>query len=158
MQLASHLRTLQTAERRLAAALRAVAEERAEEVDVFHIANRLAEQCDEHAGRLDEFVQRYADALPAADRDADAPPDAPRRLLRDGVHPGPLGLLRDLNDLYLQACECELAWTLTTQAAQGTRDRDLIELSTRCAGESSIQLQWMRTRMKSAAPQAMVVA
>lgn len=158
MQVANHLRTLQTAERQLAAALRAVADGRADEVDVFHIANRLAEQCDEHARRLDEFVARYADELPADDRDADKPPDAPRRMLRDGVHPGPLGLLRDLNDLYLQACECELAWTLATQAAQGTRDRDLIELSTRCAGESSIQLQWMRTRMKSAAPQAMVVA
>jgi len=74
------------------------------------------------------------------------------------VHPGPLGLLRDLNDLYLQACECELAWTLTMQAAQGARDRELIELATRCAGESGIQLKWMRTRMKQAAPQAMVVA
>lgn len=158
MLLASHLRTLQTAERRLAAALRAVADGRADEVDVFHIANRLAEQCDEHAQRLDEFVARYADALPAADGEECQRPDAPRRMLTDGAHRGPLGLMRDLNDLYLQACECELAWTLTTQAAQGTRDRDLIELSTRCAGESSIQLQWMRTRMKSAAPQAMVVA
>jgi hypothetical protein len=158
MQLAHHLRTLQTAEQQLAAALRTVADGRADEVDVFHIATTLADQCDEHAHRLEAFVRRYFDALPDAERDEDARPDAPRGRPAHGTHPGPLGLLRDLNDLYLQACECELAWTLTMQAAQGARDRDLLELATRCAGESGIQLKWMRTRMKQAAPQAMVVA
>jgi hypothetical protein len=71
---------------------------------------------------------------------------------------GGLGLLRDLHDLYLMACECDMAWTLVGQAAQGLRDRDLFEVVQACEGETAIQLKWLRTRMKQAAPQALVVA
>jgi hypothetical protein len=43
-------------------------------------------------------------------------------------------------------------------AAQGVRDRRLLTVVTRCEGETAIQLKWLRTRMKEAAPQALVVA
>ena len=69
-----------------------------------------------------------------------------------------MGLLRDLHDLYLMACECDMAWTLVGQAAQGLRDQDLLEVVQACEGETAIQLKWLRTRMKQAAPQALVVA
>ncbi|MDP9293702.1 MAG: hypothetical protein M3O90_04620, partial [Actinomycetota bacterium] len=75
-----------------------------------------------------------------------------------GARSGGLGLLRDLHDLYLMATECDLAWTLVGQAAQGARDRELLDVVARCEGETAIQLKWLRTRMKQAAPQALVVA
>jgi hypothetical protein len=81
-----------------------------------------------------------------------------RRELFGGVRSGPLGLLLDLNDLYLMACECELEWTLAGQAARGARDRELAALTGRCQSETGIQVAWLRTRMKQAAPQALVVA
>jgi hypothetical protein len=56
------------------------------------------------------------------------------------------------------ACECELAWTLVGQAARGARDRELLELVERCTSETSTQVRWLRTRMKQAAPQALVVS
>jgi hypothetical protein len=71
---------------------------------------------------------------------------------------GGLGLLRDLHDLYLMATECEVTWALVGQAAQGARDRDLLEVSQGCDGEVAAQLKWLRTRMKQAAPQALLVA
>jgi hypothetical protein len=56
------------------------------------------------------------------------------------------------------ACECEIAWTLVGQAAQGARDIDLLQVVRRCEGETYIQLKWLASRMKQAAPQALVVA
>ena len=44
------------------------------------------------------------------------------------------------------------------QAAQGLRDTELIEVVDECATGTAVQLEWLRTRMKQAAPQALVVA
>jgi hypothetical protein len=51
-----------------------------------------------------------------------------------------------------------MAWTLAGQAAQGARDRELLEVVQDSEGETEIQLKWLRTRLKQAAPQALVVA
>ena len=63
-----------------------------------------------------------------------------------------------MHDLYLLACECDMAWTLVGQAAQALRVKRLFEVVQECEGETAIQLRWLRTRMKQAAPQALVVA
>jgi hypothetical protein len=80
----------------------------------------------------------HADALaPFADRYGEDKPEEPERLhseLFGGTRGGGLGLLRDL------------------------RDADLLATAERCQGEASRQLSWLRTRMKQAAPQALVVA
>jgi hypothetical protein len=56
------------------------------------------------------------------------------------------------------ACECDISWTLVGQAAHGARDAELRHVVGRCAAETAVQLAWLRTRMKEAAPQALVVA
>ena len=71
---------------------------------------------------------------------------------------GGIGLLRDLQDLYLMAAECDICWTVVGQAAYGARDRDPLDVVNRCEGETALQLTMLRTRMKQAAPQALVVA
>jgi hypothetical protein len=63
-----------------------------------------------------------------------------------------------LHDLYLMATNCDISWTMVGQAARGTRDDDLTEVVQRCEGDTATQLAWLRTRMKQAAPQALVVA
>ena len=151
MQLAHYLGLLHRAQLNLATAFRDVAGAHRDEVDVFHICEKLARECDAHAERLQPFADRYGEAAP----------DEPDRLhseLFRGPRDGPLGLLRDLQDLYLMAAECDIAWTLVGQAAQGARDRELFGVVTTCEGETAIQLKWLRSRMKEAAPQALVVA
>jgi hypothetical protein len=54
--------------------------------------------------------------------------------------------------------ECDIAWTLLGQAAQGLRDGELLAVVRSCEGETAMQLKWLKTRMKQAAPQALVVA
>ena len=87
--------------------------------------------------------------------------DEPERLhsaIFQGPRGGGLGLLRDLQDLYLMATECDIAWTVVGQAAQGVRDGELLDVVTGCEQETAMQLKWIRSRMKEAAPQALVVA
>ena len=151
MNLAHYLGLLHRAQINLARAYREVAEAHREEVDVFHICNRLARQCDDHEQRLEPFVERYGE-------DAPAEPDRLHSEIFRGSREGGLGLLRDLQDLYLMAAECDIAWTLVGQAAKGLRDGDLLSVVEGCEGETAVQLKWLRTRMKQAAPQALIVA
>jgi hypothetical protein len=135
----------------LGKAFREVAQNHAEEAAVFHVARRLARQCEEHAERLQPFADRYGEEAPAE----------PERLHSDlfgGVREGPLGLLRDLHDLYVMAAEVDMSWTLIAQAAQGLRDSGLLEVVQECEQETATQMDWLRTQLKQAAPQALVVA
>jgi hypothetical protein len=149
--LAHYLGLLHKAQGNLAAAFREVAEGHRDEADVFHICQTLARECDRHAEELEPFVDRYGEAAP----------DEPDRLHSEifhGARFGGLGLLRDLQDLYLMAAECDIAWTLVGQAAQGLRDDGLLAVVRTNEKETAVQLKWLRTRMKQAAPQALVVA
>jgi hypothetical protein len=151
MHLAHYLGLLHRAEIELGEAFREVGRGHGDEPDAQAICHRLAAQCDAHADGLGPFAERYGEEA------ADEPERLHSELFR-GNRGGSLGLLRDLDDLYLMACECEIAWTLVGQAAQGTRDTELLQVVRRCEGETYIQLKWLGTRMKQAAPQALVVA
>jgi hypothetical protein len=132
MQLPRYLELLHREQLDLANAFRQVAEAHPDEADVVRQCERLARQCDEHAERLEPFVGEGPETEP--------------------------DLLADLHDLYRRAAHCDMAWTLAGQAAQGTRDRELFAVVQGCEGETAIQLKWLRTRLKQAAPQALVVA
>ena len=95
--------------------------------------------------------RRYGD-------DADHEPERLLSSLFHGPRTGPLGLLRDLHDLYLLATECDISSTLIAQAAQGARDAQLAEIANECQRDVTVQLAWLRSRLKQAAPQALVVA
>jgi hypothetical protein len=151
MQLAHYLGLLHRAQEQLAKAFREIGEGHADEQDVFHQCLRLARQCDAHAEALKPFADRYGE-------EADDEPERLHSTLFEGAREGPLGLLRDLHDLYLMASECDITWTLVGQAAQGARDTELLDVVRKCEGETSIQLKWLKSRMKEAAPQTLVVA
>jgi hypothetical protein len=151
VQLAHYLGLLHKSEAELADAFRELGAGHAEEADVHQICKKLAAECDRHSEELQPFADRYGE-------DAPTEPERLHSELFEGTRKGPLGLLRDLHDLYLLASECDLAWAMIGQAAQGARDRELLEVVNGCEGETATQLQWIKTRMKQAAPQVLVVA
>ena len=151
MHVAHYLGLLHRAEANLADAFREVAQAHAEEVDVFHLCHKLARQSQAHAEALAPFVERYGEKAPDE-------PDKLHSTLFGGTRKGGLGLLRDLHDLYLMAAETDVAWTLIGQAAKGLRDDQLQAVVDACDHQTATQLQWIKTRMKEAAPQALVVA
>ncbi|MEW2330442.1 hypothetical protein AB0880_21820 [Micromonospora chersina] len=151
MHLAHYLGLLHKAQERLGDAFTEVGKSHGDEPDVFHTCEKLATQCRGHAEKLEPFARRYAEEAPAE-------PDRLHSELFSGTRTGPIGLLRDLQDLYLMAAECDICWTVVGQAAYGARDEDLLGVVKACEQETAIQLTWLRTRMKQAAPQALVVA
>jgi len=150
MNLAHYLGLLHRAQMDLADAYREVGQAHHDEPDVLHECERLATRCDRHASELEPFVDRYGEGV-------DDEPDRLHSELFRGTRQGGLGLLRDLHDLYLMATECDISWTLIGQAAKGARDDALDDVVRRCEGDTAMQLRWLRTRMKAAAPQALVV-
>ena len=151
MHLANYLGYLCQTELDLAEGYRKVGEAHSQEADVYHLTHTLARQCETHAEKLKPFVDRYGEENP----------EEPERLYHeffDQIRSGSLGLLRDLQDLYLMASACDITWTMIGQAAQGLRDRELLEVVNSCENETANQLKWLRTRMKQAAPQTLIVA
>lgn len=152
MNLHIYVGLLHQAEQTLAESFRQVAEGHGAEPDVLHLCRTLAKQCDEHSRRLLPVVQRYGE---------DRSDSEPERLHAEGLsttRQGPVGLLRDLQDLYLLASFVDVTWTVVKQAGSALRDRELLDVVTRCDGETAVQLRWLQTRIKQAAPQALVAA
>jgi hypothetical protein len=146
----NHLRVLQSSERTLADSLHAVARRHADQPDVPPIANMLAQWSQHHAELLEPIAKRYAGA-PAA---------SPRLLaavLFKGPRRGAIGLLRDLADLAILAHAVAGSWTAIDQAAAALRDDELKALCDAYIAENKRQIEWLDTRMKELAPQALTV-
>ncbi len=151
MMLPVYLGLLQKAEQALASSYRRVAEGHGAEPDVYHLCRTLAEQCDQHEQVLAPVIERYGES----------PDDEPERLHAEKMsetRSGPVGLIRDLQDLYLLANLVDMTWMMVKQAALGLRDEELIGVATECDAQVKLQLRWLTTRMKQAAPQALIVA
>ena len=149
--LAAYLGLLHGAEHTLAAAYRQVAAGHSEEADVRYTCQQLAGVCDQHEQALAPVVARYGEH----------PEDEPERLHAAELgetRSGGLGLLRDMQDLYLLANLVDITWTMVGQAARGLRDSELLQVVSGCEEETATQLKWLRTRMKQAAPQALIAA
>jgi len=150
MQLGHYLSLLHRSQCQLQEAFCRVAEAHADDAEVARATRRFAGQCAQHAERIAPFVKSYSDAA------GSEPPDLHTDLF-NGPRQGALALLRDLHDLYLMAAECDVVWTLIGQAAQGARDRDLLEVVRACEHETEVQMRWSKGQMKQAAPQSLVV-
>jgi hypothetical protein len=151
MKLDVYVGLLRHAERTLAESFRQVAAGHGDEPDIRSVCRRQAQICDRHVADLEAAVQRYGEA---------ADTDEPERLHADGLaetRSGPVGLIRDLQDVYLLASLVDITWTMIGQAAQALRDTDLLATVHACEQDTTTQLSWLTTRMKAAAPQALVV-
>jgi hypothetical protein len=151
MMLPVYLGMLHGGERVLGESLRTLGDGHADEPDVYEATLILAQQSDEHVRRLQAAVDRYGEQ----------PDDEPDRLHAVALpepRTGPLGLLRDLQDVHLVATLVDSTYTLVKQAALALRDEELLSAISSCEGETGVQLDWLAMRMKQAAPQALLVA
>jgi hypothetical protein len=154
MQLTMYMALAHRGEQTLADSFRVVGRGHAQHPDVLFTCQALAALSDEHVRRLAPLVERYGEQGHGDDV------EEPERLHADGlaeVRTGPVGLLRDLQDLHVLGTLVQTTWTVIRQAAQGLRDRDLIALAEHANADISRQLSWLNTRMKEAAPQALIV-
>lgn len=160
MKVGSLLARLHELERELAEDYRAIGERHAADHDVYHQCATFALQCEEHARKVQPLASRYGEQVD------DAGPDFWSGLLESVRHKGSellgrapqtgLLLLRDLRSLLLAAEECSITWVMAGQAAKAARDPELLESVSACHTETELQVKWLTTRIKVAAPQVLV--
>jgi hypothetical protein len=142
-------------EKTLAESFRTVADGHANVADVYHMSHTLAAMSDAHRADLAPIIARYGEQHSGEEV------EEPERLHAAGLaetREGQIGLLRDLQDVHVLATLVQTTWTVLAQGAQGLRDQELLDVATRSNGDTSRQLTWLNTRMKAAAPQALIVA
>jgi hypothetical protein len=152
VNLSSYIGLLHQGEKTLAEAFRQVSQGHGDEPDVRVLCMQLANQCQEHERKLGPVIARY---------DEDVTDNEPERLHADGlseVRSGPMGLLRDLQDVHMLATFVKETWTMVGQAARALHDTELVSVVDTCSAESQTQISWLETRMKQAAPQALIMA
>ncbi len=153
MKFPVYLGLLQRAESTLASAFRQVADGHGAEPDIHSTCLLLARQCDDHEQALRPAIERYG----KAEEDADEPERLHASEMTE-TRSGPLGMLRDLQDLYVLASLVDVTWTMVKQVALGLRDEQLLQVVGECEKETATQLAWLKTRMSTAAPQALIAA
>ena len=137
--LMSHMLELETG---LAVQLRAAAERHPDDHDIYHQCLTFAVTADKRAARLEPFAARYVG----------------RTQWKTVVVDGSDDLLAELRTIHLRAHEVAITWSMAEQAAKALRDADLLEVAVECRSETQMQAEWFTTRIKTAAPQALVVA
>jgi hypothetical protein len=142
-RLGEAVRRSRALEERLAAAYGTTAERHAAEPDVFHLCTMFGEQAGEHAARLGPFAERHG----AGDGRAPAPAS-------DGSDGSLLG---DLTRLFVLAQECWIDATIVRQAALAARDAELLDVVTASLEETEAQTKWLKSRVKTTAPQWLTV-
>src|SRR4051812_39385601 len=133
MHLGIYLGLLHRAEQTLTESLDTVGSGHAEQPDVYHACQTLAGFSRTHVQRLGPILDRYGEQTSGDDV------DEPDRLHADGlaeVRSGPVGLLRDLQDLHVLADLVQSTWTVVRQAAQALRDGELVELCDQALSET----------------------
>jgi len=135
----AHLHELET---QVAVELHASAERHRDDHDVFHQCHTFAVTADKRVEKLQAFTERYGG----------------QSEWKSAVGEGSADLMEDLRALYLRAQEAGITWVMITQAAKAARDEELLTLATECHSEIAAQAKWFKTRIKTGAPQALVVA
>jgi hypothetical protein len=136
--LLAHLHVLEEA---LAAELRAAAKRHRDDHDVYHQCHTFAVTADKRVQALGPLEQRYEG----------------KPVWSTALGAGSSDLLEDLRMLYLRSQETAITWVMAAQAAKAARDKELLSLATDCQTETELQAKWFTTRIKTGAPQALVV-
>jgi hypothetical protein len=136
--LLAHLRELEAG---FATELRAAAERHRDDHDVYHQCHTFAVTAEKRVQKLEPVAQRYGGTAEWG----------------SAVGAGSEELLHDLRALYLRAHECAITWVMAMQAAKAVRDQELLTHATECQSETEMQAKWFVTRIKTGAPQALVV-
>jgi hypothetical protein len=151
MHIGRYLDLVQRTEEDLVKAFKKVAKEFTDEPDVFQTCQLLARWSETLAKELEPFVAKYG-------KEKDDEPDRLSTTLLKDTRKGGMALLRDLHDLYLIASEVEVCCVILKQGADGLRDEELMSTCEEVERQTKRQLSWLLTRMKSAAPQTLIVA
>ncbi|GEO08686.1 molybdopterin oxidoreductase [Segetibacter aerophilus] len=151
MHIGKYIDLVHRTEEDLVKAFKLVANAHGDEVDVYQTCMLLSSWSQKLADEIEVFAKKYKE-------ERDEEPDRLTQTLLKKTRKGGMALLRDLHDLYLIVSEVEVCCTILKQGATGLRDKELVASCEEVERQTKRQLSWLTTRMKSAAPQTLIVA
>lgn len=147
---ADYIGLLQESERRLVRAFDQVRQTHPDEPDIGPLCRIFAQWSEASAKALDPFVERYGE------RRKGEPERLDKALLVQRKQGG-FDMLRDLHDLWLLVSESIISLDVLEQAARALHDKAFQQALEAMRERNSRQRTWLRTRIRQAAPQTLVV-
>jgi hypothetical protein len=151
------LKTLTELETELAQHYRDFADRNQAEHDIYHQCLAFASRCDHRAERIAKHAAQAEDRSnlsPASGRGHVLGRLRPAAVADPFADRG-LQLLAGLRSMHAAATQGEITWVMLGQGAQAARDPELLKLFRHCHHESEMEVKWLLTRIKTAAPQAL---
>ncbi|WP_218918060.1 hypothetical protein [Noviherbaspirillum massiliense] len=147
---ADYIGLLQESERRLVQAFDQVRNTHPDEPDIGPLCAIFAQWSSEAAKSLDPFVNRYGERK-------EGEPERLDKLLMTQRSQGGFDMLRDLHDLWLLVNESMISLDILEQAARSMHDKEFEAAIKSIRHQNKRQRAWLRTRLRQAAPQTLVV-
>lgn len=151
MHIGNYINMVHKSQQDLAGAFMKVSKHHGHEPDIKETCQLLASWSYILVGKMQPFADKYKE-------EKNKEPDRLMRSLFKEPRKGGMGLLRDLQDIWLMASEAEVCSVILEQAAFGLRDQALVTLCNEINAQSKRQINWLLTRMKSVATQTLIVA
>ena len=151
MHIGKYIDLVHRTEKDLVDAFKLVAKAHGNEVDVEQTCLLLSTWSEQLADELEPVAKRYK-------KENDKEPDRLTKTLLKKTRKGSMALLRDLHDLYLIVSEVLICCTILKQGGTALADEELVAVCEEIERQTTRQSSWLMTRIKSAAPQTLVVA
>lgn len=159
MKLGLALRELHRSENDLAHELFKVADRHKVDHEIFYVARDIGVWSQQHVTEIATVARGYGE-------DLDPEPEGEPALMEKvweatsdllGRESAPeLLLLRDLREVYMKASGVSVDWDLLAQAAQGAKEKELLEVTQRCHPQTMRQISWAHGKLKEAATQILL--
>jgi hypothetical protein len=151
MHIGKYIDLVHRTEKDLAEAFKVVAKAHRDEVDIEQTCLLLSSWSQQLCVIMEPVSNRYK-------KETDKEPDRLTKTLLKKPRKGSIATLRDLHDLYLVVSEVLVCCTILKQAGAALADEELTGACEEIERQTARQSSWLMTRMKSAAPQILIVA
>ena len=151
MHIGKYIDLVHRTENDLVDAFKLVSKAHGDEVDVEQTCLLLSTWSQQLADELEPVAKRYK-------KESDKEPDRLTKTLLKKTRKGSMALLRDLHDLYLIVNEVLVCCTILKQGGTALEDEEMVSVCEEIERQTTRQASWLMTRMKSAAPQTLIVA
>lgn len=145
-----YLELLRSSEQELINALNSMRTNHTDEYDIVSTSRLMASWSEKHLQAISPFIGQYSGQKSREPKKHDT-----RRFY--GTRTGRVGLLRDLQDVFVLTCDVEMCWTILSLTAKELIDKRLENVCRESLEETHRQINWLKTRIQHTAPQTLIV-
>src|SRR5215212_2807334 len=152
MELSKYLSMVELSERNLADAFIMVSDKHDRNAEIRNQARNLAAWSNAHIESLQPYIKKYGE-----DKSKNEQVQLLRGALFHGTRVGGLGTLADMQDLLVLANSTMSLWDSIHQGAMAISDKQLETVAEKACEETDRQVTWLKTQVKTSAPQSLTV-